>query len=85
MIMKWTFRRYCIDPVCGKRIKPVKSGIAAIHGGCAYYFCSPQCWAAFQEAPSQYVVPSRPTTRSRWRRTRPRVEKATVDNPSCCH
>ena len=83
--MGWSLRRQCIDPVCGKRINPVKSGIAAVHGGCAYYFCSPQCWAAFQDAPKQYSAQSAPSSKSWWGRYRQRVGKVTQDKPSCCH
>ena len=83
--MGWSFLEKITDPVCGKRINPVKAGIAAIHEGNAFYFCSRQCWASFQDAPGQYTgeMPSAP--KNWWRRYLQRVEKATVGKPPCCH
>lgn len=83
--MGWSLLEKTIDPVCGKRINPVKAGIAAVHEGHSFYFCSRQCWASFQDSPKQYTatLPSEP--RGWWRRYLQRVEKATGGKPPCCH
>ncbi len=83
--MGWTLLEKTIDPVCGKRINPVKAGIAAIHKGHSFYFCSRQCWASFQDAPSQYTAVSPSASKGWWRRYLQRVEKATGGKPPCCH
>ena len=83
--MGWLLKRQCVDPVCGKRIDPVKSGIAAVHGRCAFYFCSPQCWEAFQKAPALYSAKAIPASQSWWERYLPRLTKATRGKPPCCH
>ena len=83
--MGWSFKKNVVDPVCGKRINPVKSGIAAIHDGSAYYFCSARCWEAFQGAPTHYSHIKLPTPKGWWERYRRRVDKATQGKPPCCH
>jgi len=83
--MGWSLKKYCVDPVCGKRIDPVKSGIAAVHNGCAYYFCSPQCWEAFQDAPTLYRRSPSPMPKGWWGRYLKRVEKTTEGKPTCCN
>jgi YHS domain-containing protein len=82
--MGWSLRRQCVDPVCGKRINPTKSGSAAVHGGCAYYFCSPQCWKAFQNAPTLYSAVPTPTSKGWWERYLNRVGKGIQGKPPCC-
>ena len=82
--MGWPLRKQCVDPVCGKRIDPVKSGLAAVHGGCAYYFCSPRCWQAFQNTPALYSTGLSAAPKGWWGRYLNRVGKATQGDPPCC-
>lgn len=82
--MKWSLKRHRIDPVCGKRIKPLKMDIAAIHAGHSYYFCSPQCWTAFQQAPARYAANRPPYPKGWWQRYLQRIEKTTQGTPPCC-
>ena len=83
--MGWSFLKKTIDPVCGKRINPVKAGIAAVHEGHAFFFCSRQCWATFQDTPSLYAGAPLSASKGWWGRYLQRVEKATQGKPPCCH
>jgi YHS domain-containing protein len=83
--MGWAFHKHTNDPVCGKRIDPVKTGIAAVHKGRAYYFCSSECWAAFQSTPSRYIGAPMAAPRGWWGRYVKRVAKSTGGKPPCCH
>jgi len=75
--MGWSLLEKITDPVCGKRINPVKAGIAAVHDGHSFYFCSRQCWASFQDAPAQYTATPPSEPKGWWRRHVQGVEKAT--------
>jgi YHS domain-containing protein len=83
--MGWSLLKHTIDPVCGKRIKPHKSDIAAIHEGRSFFFCSYHCWASFQATPTQFLDTSAPTPKGWWGRYLQRIGKATQDKPPCCH
>ena len=43
------------DPVYGKRISRNKAYIAIVYCGGVCYVCCPQCQAAFEREPNQYV------------------------------
>jgi YHS domain-containing protein len=43
-----------LDPVCGKAVDP-DSGLATLHKGLEYRFCSEACRAKFFAAPERYV------------------------------
>ena len=83
--MGWILRQKTIDPVCGKRMIRTQSEIAAVHEGHAFYFCSRQCWSAFQDAPSDYMTGTSAEPKGWWGRYLKRVEKTTGGKPPCCH
>jgi YHS domain-containing protein len=44
------------DPVCGMNVDEGKAAGTSVHRGQTYYFCSPSCQAAFQQAPEKYAA-----------------------------
>jgi Cu(I)/Ag(I) efflux system membrane fusion protein len=48
------------DPVCGLQVsvkKAVQSGRKSVYEGKAYYFCTDECRAKFDENPGKYAAP----------------------------
>lgn len=43
------------DPVCGMSVDESKAAGTVVHGGRTYYFCAPQCKAAFEKAAEKYT------------------------------
>jgi YHS domain-containing protein len=44
------------DPVCGVEVNEESAAREEVHfWGVPFYFCSPQCRAAFQQEPQKYV------------------------------
>jgi Cu+-exporting ATPase len=43
------------DPVCGMVVDPAKTVTTSDHKGTTYYFCSPGCQTAFDEAPEKFM------------------------------
>ncbi len=43
------------DPVCGMVVDPATAEKAADYEGKTYYFCTPGCQTAFEEAPEKYL------------------------------
>jgi YHS domain-containing protein len=44
------------DPVCGAEVDEGSAGTAEVQfWGATFYFCSPECRAAFQREPQKYV------------------------------
>ncbi len=43
------------DPVCGMVVDPAKSVATADYEGTTYYFCTPGCQTAFEEAPEKFI------------------------------
>lgn len=46
---------YSLDVVCRQPVNEDKAAGKIIHLGVTYYFCSPQCMAAFEDSPGSYV------------------------------
>ena len=46
------------DPVCGMVVDPAKSVTTADYEGKTYYFCTPGCQTAFEEAPEKFIEPA---------------------------
>jgi len=83
--MAWTLHKKTFDPVCGKRITPMSSDIAAVHERHLFYFCSQHCRSAFLETPADFVATGPASKKSWWGRYLKRVEKTTGGKPPCCH
>lgn len=45
-----------VDPVCGREIRRAEAAGAIDHHGIVYFFCSPECKAAFESDPDRYAV-----------------------------
>lgn len=43
------------DPVCGMQVEVEHAQWKAEHAGETYYFCSPGCLKAFEQAPEKYT------------------------------
>jgi YHS domain-containing protein/limonene-1,2-epoxide hydrolase len=48
-----------VDPVCGMAVATAGAVATRRHEGTTYYFCTPGCSAAFEEAPEKYLASSR--------------------------
>ena len=46
---------YSLDIICGRKVNENEAGGKATYLGVTYYFCSPECKAAFEEHPGQYT------------------------------
>ena len=44
------------DPVCGMQLEEEDSVDSSEYQGKTYYFCSPNCKAAFDQDPQKYVT-----------------------------
>ena len=44
-----------IDLVCGKVVNEEQAIFISQYHGMTFYFCSPECKAAFDQAPEQYL------------------------------
>jgi class 3 adenylate cyclase/YHS domain-containing protein len=47
-----------IDPVCGMAVDPSQAAATRHRIGLTYYFCSPECAAAFSAGPRRYIATS---------------------------
>ncbi len=60
------------DPVCGRRVDPLRARAVGIFGGVTHYFCSPECKAKFAD-PRRNDAGAAPTgVDRRWRDEEPR-------------
>jgi YHS domain-containing protein len=44
------------DPVCGMEVNEKQAAAKAQYGGQTYYFCCPDCKAAFEKEPAKYAA-----------------------------
>ena len=45
-----------VDPVCGMELMPELAIAETDYDGQTYYFCSEDCFEAFDEDPERYVI-----------------------------
>jgi len=46
----------CVDPVCAMTLNQARARATAAHEGVTYYFCSTNCYDAFERDPDRYVA-----------------------------
>jgi YHS domain-containing protein len=47
------------DPVCGMNVDPNTAAAKVEYAGKTYYFCAPGCAKRFQQAPEEYLQPTK--------------------------
>jgi uncharacterized protein len=60
VLIALTLRRGARDPVCGMTVDRFQTPYRSEWAGKTYYFCGKGCKQRFDEAPEQYLDPSRP-------------------------